>query len=234
MYANKLIDELKSFADYDKAMILQRFFKTGKGEYAEGDVFLGLPVPKIRYAIKPYIIMSVAETEILLYSEFHEIRLAGFLILVEKFKKSKSADEKHEIYDFYLKHACQANNWDLVDLSAQIVGEYLLDRKDRRKLYSLAESNNLWEQRISMVSTIVFIKNGDFDDAIAIAKKLLPHRHSLIHKAIGWMLRETGKKNREILVDFLDRHATEMSRTTLRYSIEHFSPDERKKYMAMK
>ncbi|MDR2467279.1 MAG: DNA alkylation repair protein [Prevotellaceae bacterium] len=230
-----LTDELKALANAEKAKFLQGFFKTGKGQYAEGDLFLGITVPQIRAVVKPYRGLSLSEIETLVKSEFHEIRLAGFLLLVERFKKSKSETERGEIYDFYLRNARRANNWDLVDLTCKdIVGAYLLDRKDRRILARLAQSDNLWEQRIAMVSTFAFIKNGDFGDALAIAEQLLPHRHDLIHKAVGWMLRETGKKDKETLLAFLDAHAAVMPRTALRYAIEHFSPDEREKYMSMK
>lgn len=230
-----LTDELKALANAEKAKFLQGFFKTGKGQYAEGDVFLGITVPQIRAVVKPYKGLSLSEIETLVGSEFHEIRLAGFLLLVERFKKSKSESERGEIYEFYLRNARRANNWDLVDLTCKdIVGAYLLDAKDRRILSRLAQSDNLWEQRIAMVSTYAFIKNGDFVDAVAIAEQLLPHRHDLIHKAVGWMLREIGKKDKETLTAFLDVHAAVMPRTALRYAVERFSPDEREKYMSMK
>jgi 3-methyladenine DNA glycosylase AlkD len=235
MSAQFLIDELTALTDTGQAAFLQGFFKTGKGQYAEGDVFLGIRVPRTRTLIKAYKEMPLQEIEILLYSEFHEVRLAGFLLLVEQFKKSKNADERREIYDFYLKHARQANNWDLVDLSCKdIVGGYLLDKKDRSILYELSGSANLWEQRIAIVSTWTFIKYLEFEDTLKISEKLLRHKHDLIHKAVGWMLREVGKKDRETLIAFLEKHAAAMPRTTLRYAIEHFSPDERQKYMNYK
>lgn len=227
-----LIDEFRAVADAEKARFLQRFFKTGKGQYAEGDIFLGLTVPQIRRLIKPCNGLPLSEIQMLIYSEYHEIRLAGFILLVNQFKKNKIATEREEIYQFYLRHARQANNWDLVDLSCRdIVGAYLLDKTDRAVLRKLADSNNLWEQRIAIVSTWTLIKNGEFDDTLAIAEKFLTHTHDLIHKATGWMLRETGKRDREVLVEFLDKYAATMPRTALRYAIEHFSPDERKKYM---
>jgi 3-methyladenine DNA glycosylase AlkD len=230
-----LTDELKSLANVEKAKFLQGFFKTGKGQYAEGDLFLGITVPQIRAVVKPYRGLSLSEIETLVGSEFHEIRLAGFLLLVAQFKKSGSDTERTEIYEFYLRNARRANNWDLVDLTCKdIVGAYLLDRKDRRILSQLAQSDSLWEQRIAIVSTFAFIKNGDFGDTVAIAGQLLLHPHDLIHKAVGWMLRETGKRDRETLIAFLDAHAAVMPRTALRYAIEHFPPDERAKYMSMK
>jgi 3-methyladenine DNA glycosylase AlkD len=232
MSAKFLIDELTAMADAGKAVFLQGIFKTSKGQYAEGDVFLGITVPRTRTLIKAYKDMPLQEIEILLYSEFHEVRLAGFLLLVGQFKKTKDADDRRKIYDFYLKHAKQANNWDLVDLSCKdIAGGYLLDKKDRSILYELACSSNLWEQRISIVSTGMFIKYFEFEDTLRISEKLLSHKHDLIHKAVGWMLRETGKKNREMLIAFLEKHSATMPRTTLRYAIEHFSPEEKQKYM---
>jgi 3-methyladenine DNA glycosylase AlkD len=232
MSAKRLIEELTALADNEQATFLQGFFKTGKGQYAEGDVFLGIRVPKTRAVIKAYKDMSLQEIETLLYSEFHEVRLAGFLLLVEQFKKTNNADRHAQIYDFYLKHARQANNWDLVDLSCRdIAGGYLLDKQDRSRLYNLAGSDNLWEQRISIVSTWMFIKHFEFEDTLRISEKLLPHKHDLIHKAVGWMLREAGKKDKSVLIAFLERHSATMPRTTLRYAIEHFAPDERQKYM---
>jgi 3-methyladenine DNA glycosylase AlkD len=232
MPAKLLIDELTALADTEQAAFLQGFFKTGKGQYAEGDVFLGIRVPRTRALIRAYRDMPLQEIEILLYSELHEARLAGFLLLVEQFKRAKSADGRREIYDFYLKHARQANNWDLVDLSCRdIVGGYLLDRKDRSILDKLAGSSNLWEQRISIVSTWMLIKHLQFEDTLRISKKLLPHRHDLIHKAVGWMLREVGKKDREVLCGFLEKYSAKMPRTALRYAIEHFSPEERQTLM---
>jgi 3-methyladenine DNA glycosylase AlkD len=235
MPAQFLIDELVARADVEKAAFLQRFFKTGKGQYAEGDIFLGITVPQTRTLVKAYKDLPLQEIEILLYSEFHEVRLAGFLLLVEQFKKTKNADKREEIYDFYLKHARQANNWDLVDLSCRdIVGGYLLDKEDRSILYKLADSSNLWEQRISIISTWMFIKYLEFDDTFKISKKLFPHKHDLIHKASGWMLREVGKKCKTALIIFLEKYSAIMPRTTLRYSIEHFTPEERQKYMNSK
>jgi 3-methyladenine DNA glycosylase AlkD len=230
--AKSLIDELAALADAEQAAFLQRFFKTDKGQYAEGDVFLGIRVPRMRTVIKAYKDLPLREIEILLYSEFHEVRMAGFLLLVEQFKKTKDADERREIYEFYLKHARQANNWDLVDLSCRdIVGEYLVDKKDRSMLYKLAGSSNLWEQRISVVSTWTFIKYLEFEDTLKISEMLLTHKHDLIHKAVGWMLREVGKKDKATLIAFLEKYSAKMSRTTLRYAIEHFAPNERHKYM---
>ncbi|MDR1582504.1 MAG: DNA alkylation repair protein [Prevotellaceae bacterium] len=230
MSAQFLIDELVALADVEKAAFLQGFFKTGKGQYAEDDIFLGIQVPSTRTIVKAYKNLPLEEIEKLLYSKFHEVRLAGFLLLVEQFKKN--ADKHKEIYDFYLKHARQANNWDLVDLSCRdIVGGYLLDKEDRNILYKLSVSSNLWEQRISIISTWTFIKHLEFEDTLKISEKLLTHKHDLIHKAVGWMLREVGKKDKKVLITFLEQYSVIMPRTTLRYSIEHFAPEERQKYM---
>jgi 3-methyladenine DNA glycosylase AlkD len=235
MPAKFLIDEFIALADAEQAAFLQGFFKTGKGQYAEGDVFLGIRVPQTRATVKAYKDMPLQEIEILLYSEFHEVRLAGFILLVEQFKKTKSADERKQIYDFYLKHAPQANNWDLVDLSCRdIVGGYLLGKEDRSILDKLAASRNLWEQRISIISTWMLIKHLEFEDTLRISEKLLPHKHDLIHKATGWMLREVGKKDKEVLIIFLEKHSATMPRTALRYAIEHFPQPERQKYMNIK
>jgi 3-methyladenine DNA glycosylase AlkD len=230
--ANSLIADLTALENRERAAHSQGFFKTGKGQYAEGDVFLGIPVPTVRSVAKAYINMPLTEIETLLYSPLHEVRLTGFLLLVEQFKKTKDADKRRTFYEFYLKHARQANNWDLVDLSCRdIVGGYLLDKTDRSILRELAVSDNLWEQRMSIVSTWMFINHLEFDDTLQIAEMLLTHKHDLIHKAVGWMLREVGKKDRTVLVAFLERHSAAMPRTALRYAIEHFAPADRQKYM---
>lgn len=247
--AQDVISEFSVYADDRQSLNLMRFFKTGKGEYGEGDKFLGLKVPQVRGVVKAAKgLVAMCEIEKLLYSEWHDARLAGLLLLVEEMKgalpkRSEShtarAEERTEIVKFYLRHAQRANNWDLVDLSCQyILGVYLLypeaDGKmpDRGVLDRLADSDNLWEQRISIVSTLALIRAGQFDDALRVSMKLLGHTHDLIHKAVGWVLREVGKKNVDLLVDFLESHHSEMSRTTLRYSIEKFSEKERRYWMS--
>jgi 3-methyladenine DNA glycosylase AlkD len=232
MNAEFILQELLSVANPEKATFLQRFFKTGKGQYAEGDVMLGIVVPLIRDIVKKSLKQPFNEIQILIDSEYHEARLAGFLLLVKQFKKAEP-EERKEIFDFYLKNARKANNWDLVDVTCRdVIGLYLLDNEEGRGvLYQLAESDNLWEQRIAIVSTWTFIKHKQFDDTLAIAEKLLNHKHDLMHKAVGWMLREVGKKDREPLVDFLEKHHKTMPRTALRYAIEHFSPEERAYFM---
>ncbi|MDR1632254.1 MAG: DNA alkylation repair protein [Dysgonamonadaceae bacterium] len=231
MTAGFILQELLSVANPEKAKFLQRFFKTGKGQYAEGDVMLGIVVPLTRDIVKKSPALPFNEIQVLLDSEYHEARLAGLLLLMKQFKKAKEAERK-EIFDFYLKNARKANNWDLVDVTCRdIIGLYLLDKTDRSILYRLAGSDNLWEQRIAIVSTWTFIKNRQFDDTLAIAEKLLTHKHDLMHKAVGWMLREVGKKDRQTLVNFLKTHYKNMPRTALRYAIEHFSPEERAEFL---
>jgi 3-methyladenine DNA glycosylase AlkD len=232
MNANFILQELLSIANPEKARFLQGFFKTGKGQYAEGDVLLGICVPHTRDIVNRSPSLSFIEIVILLDSEYHEARLAGLLFLVKQFKQAKKEEEKKAIFDFYLQNAKKANNWDLVDVTCRdIIGAYLLDKGDREILYRLAESDNLWEQRIAIVSTWTFIKHKQFSDTLALSEKLLNHKHDLMHKAVGWMLREVGKKDKEVLVDFLEEHHKQMPRTSLRYAIEHFSEEERAYFM---
>lgn len=221
--------------DEAQRQVLMRFFKTGKGQYGEGDEFLGLKVPQTRALVKE-IRGEVSDDEIerLLESRYHEVRLCGFLLMVEEMKRAKLHPERRrEIAALYMRHGRRANNWDLVDLSAPyIVGEYLLDvEADRSVLYRLAASDNLWEQRIAIVSTMMLIRHGQMDDTLSIAALYLTHGHDLIHKATGWMLREVGKRDRAALVAFLEAHYAEMPRTALRYAIERFPADERCSWM---
>ncbi len=234
--ASFIIDELQSVASTEKAAHLSRFFKTGPGEYGEGDRFLGIPVPLTRNIAKANIDTPLEELQILLHSPWHEARLCTLLILVERFKKKKTTDEERcNIYQFYLKNTRHCNNWDLVDLSCPtIVGGYLLHQPDRSLLYRLAESDNLWEQRIAIVSTIALIRHDQFDDTLALSRKLMNHKHDLMHKAVGWMLREIGKRNRDVLSEFLDEYATRLPRTALRYAIEHYPEEERQAFLRKK
>lgn len=228
----KLRKELKKYSDISKAKILEGFFKTGVGQYGEGDVFLGVSVPNtrkvVRGAVKRF---SLDNVQKLLSSKIHEERLASLLILVEKYKQVEEHD-KAVIYNFYLANARGVNNWDLVDLSApNIVGNYLLHRRNRKILYKLAKSENLWERRIAIVSTFTFIRAEEFIDTLKISKILLKDKHDLIHKAVGWMLREVGKRDVETLKKFLKTNYSSLPRTTLRYAIERFPEDLRKKYL---
>ncbi len=222
--------ELEKYVDEQKREFLPTFFKTGKGQYGEGDKFLGIVVPNIRLVAKGFKDLPLDEIEALLRSSYHECRLCALLILVERFKKSNE-EERTRIYRFYLTHTSHINNWDLVDLSAPyIVGEYLKNRS-REDLYTLASSSVFWEQRIAVVATSTLIKMNDFIDIIKISELLLHHSHDLMHKAIGWMLREMGKRDKDLLIQFLENYHKEMPRTMLRYSIEKFTDEERKYFM---
>jgi len=226
----KLREKLEEQSNPKKAKLLQRFFKTGKGEYGEGDVFLGISVPETRKIAKEFCNIKLEEIQNSLNSEIHEERLAALLVLIEKMKKS---DEKEKIFNLYLKNAKnnRINNWDLVDLSApRIVGGFLLD-KDRKILYGLVKGN-LWERRISALACFAFIKEKDFSDALKISEILLKDKHDLMHKAVGWMLREIGKRDKQELEKFLKKNYKIMPRTMLRYSIEKFSDKERKAYLS--
>lgn len=225
-----LTKELNSLADKKKAVILQGFFKTGPGQYGEGDIFLGLTVPTQREVAKKYLDLSLADIQELLASDIHEYRLVAIIILTNNYKLADQKIKK-TIFNFYLKNYQRINNWDLVDLSApNIVGSYLLD-KPRDILYQLAKSNSLWKKRIAIVATYTFIRNNDFVDTYKIAKILLTDDHDLIHKAVGWMLRETGKRDQKSLEKFLQQHNGQMPRTMLRYAIERFEEEKRKSYL---
>jgi 3-methyladenine DNA glycosylase AlkD len=227
----EIVKNLEKLANPEKAKVLAGFFKTGKGEYGEGDVFLGIRVGDIRKEAKRNKTMELNEVKELLKSKIHEHRLAALLILVEKYQKSDEKGKKR-IYDFYWKNSKKVNNWDLVDLSAdKIVGDYLFD-KDKKLLYKLARSKNLWERRIAIIATFHFIKNGKFDDTLRISEILLNDKHDLIHKAVGWMLREVGKRDQKVEEKFLKKHYKKMPRTMLRYAIERFDEKKRKFYMS--
>jgi len=230
MTAEALINSLQELADKEKATFLQRFFKTGKGQYAEGDVFWGIKVPETRQVAKAYCKLPFSEIEKVIANPVHEARLCALMILVERFKKSCETDKK-AIVDFYLSNTQYINNWDLVDLSCyKILGQYLLD-KPRDILYRLAKSKNMWEQRIAIVSTLAFIRNRDFVDTLAISEMLLDHPHDLIHKAVGWMLRELSKRDEDVMLDFVEKYYAKMPRTALRYAIERLPEEARKQVL---
>ncbi len=238
----RLLEEFEQKKNPSKAKILSGFFKTGKGEYGEGDIFLGLTVPQQRELAKKYVDLSLVDIQKLVDSKIHEYRLTGLIILTyqyEKISKEKIDEKEREkkkriIFDFYLLNTKNINNWDLVDLSShEIIGQYLLNKnkEERKVLYKLVKSNHLWEKRIAMISTYAFIRNNDFKDTLAISEILLHDKHDLIHKAVGWMLREMGKRDEKTLKLFLDKHYKSMPRTALRYSLERLSEKDKKNYM---
>ena len=230
MTAQQIRKRLRQFATREKAKALRRFFKTGVGEYGEGDVFLGVVVPDIRRVAGEFRDASLGEIRTLLASAVHEERLLALLLLVNAYARGDDALKK-KIYGLYLKNTKFINNWDLVDLSApNIVGAYLFD-KSRRPLYAFAKSKNLWERRIAILSTSAFIRKDDFDDALKISKILLMDDHDLLHKAVGWMLREIGKRDLRAEEQFLKQHYKKMPRTMLRYAIERFPENKRQAYL---
>ncbi len=227
---NPVKADLDKIANPTNAKLLSRFFKTGKGEYGEGDVFLGITVPAQRNVAKRHLNASFVDLKELLSSPMHEHRLTALIILTEKYKIS-DAPGKKKIADFYLRNIAHVNNWDLVDLSApRILGDYIYD-KDRKILYDLVKSKNLWERRISIISTFAFIKLNDFEDTLKLAEILLNDKHDLMHKAVGWALREIGKRDQKTEEKFLRKHYRNMPRTMLRYAIERFDKEKRKFYM---
>ena len=221
-----IINKLQALSDAEKREIFPKFFKAGKGEYGEGDRFLGVTVPNIRAIAKLHKDISIEEIRDLIQSEWHEVRLCALIIMVEKSKKKDEALRK-ELFNLYLSQTKRINNWDLVDLSCRfIIGEYLLD-KSRDILYQLAQSPLLWDNRIAIVSTYAFIRKGQLEDTYALSDLMMQHPYDLMHKAIGWMLREAGKRDSERLYDYVMSHRADMPRTMLRYAIEKFSPKER-------
>jgi 3-methyladenine DNA glycosylase AlkD len=235
MTVSQLKKELRRVADPAKAKILSRFFKTGVGQYGAGDKFLGVVVPSQRRLAKKFLDLKLVDLQILLNSPFHEERLIALLILVQQYQKSSGQDKK-KIFNFYLKNLTRINNWDLVDLSApNIVGDYLLKR-DRKVLSKLAKSQNLWARRVAIISTFTFIRNQSFTETLILAEQVLIKQkdsHDLIHKAVGWMMREVGKRDQKVLENFLDQFANQLPRTTLRYSIEKFAPAKHQHYLVL-
>jgi 3-methyladenine DNA glycosylase AlkD len=226
---------MAAMADPARAALLAGFFKTGPGEYGHGDVFLGITVPRQRAVAKKYPGLSLARIRKLLKSRFHEHRLTALIVLTGQYAKAETA-EKERIFEFYLANTGRINNWDLVDLSApNIVGEFLRDKpRHRGVLATLARSGDLWERRIAMLATLAFIRAGEFAPTLAIARRLLGDGHDLIHKAVGWMLREVGKRDQTVEEAFLAEHVPAMPRTMLRYAIEKFPPQKRAHYMGLR
>jgi 3-methyladenine DNA glycosylase AlkD len=228
--------KLSAKAKPETARVCRSFFKTGPGEYGEGDIFIGVKMPDLRLIAKDHLAISLIDLRVLLQSQVHEERMLGLVILTLKFSEAqKNKDQKQieKFYDFYLRHLKFINNWDLVDISAPIiVGGYLF-LQDRSVLTELAKSKLLWARRIAIVSTHYFIRQNDFQTTLILARILLNDRHDLIHKAVGWMLREVGKREDAVLLKFLNKNASEMPRVMLRYAIEKLSPDKRKQYLSM-
>ncbi|QRN99816.1 DNA alkylation repair protein [Archangium violaceum] len=235
MSLETLIDELARAADPEKAAFFPRFFKTGPGEYGEGDVFLGVTVPEQRRIARRHKDLPLEQVSELLRSEVHEHRFTGFVILVERFARADEAG-RGRLFEFCREHLSRMNNWDLVDTVApRLIGEYLLEHPELKPLlYGWAGSPVLWERRIAIMSTLAFIRAGDFTDTLKLAGVLLHDPHDLMHKAVGWMLREVGNRDRTAEETFLDRHAWEMPRTMLRYAIEKFSPARREHYLKIR
>ncbi|MEW5847125.1 MAG: DNA alkylation repair protein [Bacteroidota bacterium] len=226
---------LKKKKNVSKAKITAGFFKTKKGEYGEGDIFWGIDVPFLREIEKKYFLqIDFLEIEFFLNQKIHELRFLGVIFLVKKYQKEKNEKQKEKIVNFYLKNISHINNWDLVDVSApKILGDYFFSQ-DKKILYQLVKSKNLWERRIAILATLGFIRKNSFADTLKMAQILLLDREDLIQKAVGWMLREVGKKDQKILEEFLKKNKNQMARTTLRYAIEKFSLEKRKKYLEKK
>ena len=230
MSLSELKKIIKSKANKQKAVVLQKYFKTGKGEYGEGDIFIGITVPEQRKIAKQFSDLPFEDIKQLLYSEIHEERLISLLILVNRFQKADEKEKKH-IYNFVISHRKQINNWDLVDLTVpKTIGEYLLD-KDKSILFKLASSKNVWDRRIAVMSTFPCIRNGEFQTTLKLSQILLNDEHDLIQKVVGWMLREIGKIDLKTEETFLNNYYKKMPRTMLRYAIEKFPEIKRKKYL---
>jgi 3-methyladenine DNA glycosylase AlkD len=229
--ASAALRELRALGDAGDAQFLQRFFKTGPGQYGAGDVFLGIRVPATRQLAKQYRDLPLAEVRKLLHANEHEARLLALIILTLQYPRA-APDQQQKIFEFYLANTKYINNWDLVDVSApNIVGAHLYQR-DKSLLDELALSTSLWERRIAIVATAYFIRRDEFRPTLRIARRLLGDEHDLIHKASGWMLREVGNRDRSVLLGFLDQHYRRMPRTMLRYAIEKLEPGRRARYMA--
>ncbi|MFC1910580.1 DNA alkylation repair protein [Chloroflexota bacterium] len=224
--------QLRKLAQPKKIPIYKNFFKTGEGEYGEGDEFIGVTVPDSREVARDHVDISYADLAYIIKSKIHEDRLCALIVLINKFDKAKTEQGKRRAVDFYLKYHLYGNNWDLVDVIApKILGPWLIHR-DKSLLYDYANSSNLWERRIAIITTYHFIRQREFDDTIKISEILLNDKHDLIHKAVGWMLREMGKREQNKLVDFLNKHYKNMPRTMLRYSIERLPEQTKKGYLS--
>ena len=235
MRASDIVNELLALENKERAAHDQLFFKTGKGEYGEGDCFVGVASPVLRKLAKKYYDLPMEELCVLLKNPIHEARFVALVLLTHRYKKANHG-HKEALVDFFLSHTAYMNNWDLVDVFApHILGNFLYVNPEQRKvLYRLAKSESLWEQRIAIISTLGMVRKEEIADALRLCEALLFHPHDLMHKAVGWTLREIGKRDRLVLCDFLDAYAARMPRTALRYAIEHFDESERKTYLARK
>ena len=237
MLAINAINELKKRSNKSQAILAQRFFKTAKGEYGYGDVFIGVRVPVIRQIARKYQLLSLSEIEKLTSSKLHEVRLCGLVIITMQYKRAKGEAAQKMLFDFYLKQIKRGrvNNWDLVDVTAPIMGGYLIPRSDSKQLLKkLARSKDLWQRRSAILFTFAYIRKRELKPTITIVKMLLSDKHDLIQKASGWALREVGKKNLSLLRGFLKENAAKMGRTSLRYAIEKLPKAERKKWLDLK
>ena len=230
MPLKSLQNSLRQISDPKIAEHSERFFKTGKGEYGEGDIFLGIRVPVLRQQVKKYRDIKISDVKKLIQSKYHEERLCALLLLVDKFSKGTD-QEKENIFNFYIKSTQYINNWDLVDCSAHLIAGAFLENRDKEILYKLAKSANLWERRIAVITTFYMIKKNRFTDTLKICEILLDDKEDLIHKATGWMLREIGKRDVVQEKRFLNKYYRKMPRTMLRYAIEKFPEEERQKYL---
>ena len=226
---NLVLKEIDFLKNSQKAIELSKFFKTGKGEYGYGDVFMGIAVPSLRNIVKKHL-LNLDEIQILLSSKEHEKRAIALFFLLKLYQKTKDKKDKQNIIKFYLKNTKYINNWDLVDITChKILGDFLLKYNDKNYdiLLKLSKSKNLWERRISIISTMIFVKDNFFEPTLIISKKLLKNEHDLINKAVGWLLREVGKKDKELLKNFLTTNIKNISKTTLNYAMEKFSVEEK-------
>ncbi len=227
----EILSKMEKYVDPEKKVKLPRFFKTGPGEYGEGDKFLGVTVTNLRKLMRDYKNLSLADLEPLITNEYHEFRMFAVIILIHQFEKKTNVSRRDELYDFYMNHLKWINNWDLVDISApKILGQYILNQ-DTQILTELANSGNLWKERIAILATLTFIRNRRFNETLELAHKFLHHPHDLIHKAVGWMLREVGNRHKPTEIKFLNQFYSEMPRTMLRYAIEKFPETERQAYL---
>lgn len=234
MQADEVLRALREKASPSKARELQRFFKTGPGEYAEGDIFLGITVPVVRSIARNHQNISLTELRKLIHSQFHEARFCALIILLDRFKKADSEERERRYFDFYIGELKKGNinNWDLVDVAAPTLGRYLVPRRDSMAiLQKMVKSKDLWIRRSAILFTFAWLRIGDYTPTLQISTLLLRDEHDLIHKAVGWALREVGKISPVQLRNYLQKHGKEMPRTTLRYAIEKFSVTERKKWL---